>query len=42
MEFLVTHWHCLLPLVGLAAWLLRAKKDSKSRSENDVGDWDSR
>jgi hypothetical protein len=22
MEFLTAHWHCLLPIIGIAAWLI--------------------
>jgi hypothetical protein len=42
MEFLTTHWHCLLPLAGIAAYLLCAKRDSKPKDEDTAGDWDSR
>jgi hypothetical protein len=34
MEFLAAHWHCILPLIGVAAYLLCTKKDS-SDSKND-------
>jgi hypothetical protein len=38
MEFLVTHWHCVLPLIGVAAYLLCAKRDSESKKpeNNDI------
>jgi hypothetical protein len=39
MEFLATHWHCILPLIGLAAYFLcTARDNSKPKDE----DWDSR
>ena len=22
MEFMAAHWHCILPVIGIAAWLL--------------------
>lgn len=43
MEFLATHWHCVLPFIGIAAYLLCAKRDSRSKkTEDNDGDWDSR
>jgi hypothetical protein len=43
MEFLETHWHCIVPLIGVAAWLLCARKDSPNSENSDENqDWDSR
>jgi hypothetical protein len=40
MELLVTHWHCILPLIGIAAYLFCAAKD-RSKAEKKDWDWDS-
>jgi hypothetical protein len=43
MDFLVTHWHCILPLVGVVAYLFCTKKNpSEPENDADVKDWDSR
>jgi hypothetical protein len=43
MELLAAHWHCVLPLIGVAAYLLCAKKDSRpEKPKGDDGDCDSR
>jgi hypothetical protein len=39
MELLAAHWHCILPLIGIAAYLLCTAK-KPSRAENE--DWDSK
>jgi hypothetical protein len=35
MEFLYSHWHCLLPLIGLVAYLLCAGRDAKAKAEKE-------
>jgi hypothetical protein len=43
MEFLEAHWHCILPLIGVVAYLLCTKKDSSEPQNTDDGkDGDSR
>jgi hypothetical protein len=34
MEFLYSHWHCILPLVGLVAYLLCARRDANEETQN--------
>jgi hypothetical protein len=38
MELLAAHWHCVLPLVGIAAWLLCTARDPNKITEG--GDHD--
>jgi hypothetical protein len=36
MEFLAAHWHCVLPIIGLAAYLLCAARE-RTKSANMKG-----
>jgi hypothetical protein len=35
MEFLVSHWHCILPLIGLAVYFLCAARDASKSEDED-------
>ncbi|GHS86182.1 hypothetical protein AGMMS49957_03900 [Synergistales bacterium] len=35
MEFMATHWHCVLPLIGIAAYLLCVRRGSESKKTED-------
>jgi hypothetical protein len=35
MEFLEAHWHCLLPLIGIAAYLLGTRRRGIEDKEGD-------
>lgn len=37
MEFLLSHWHCILPVVGIvvALFFMRDKPKNKAKTKND-------
>ena len=35
MEFLAAHWHCILPVIGIAAYLLCTARDSPQAEDED-------
>ncbi|MDR1378441.1 MAG: hypothetical protein LBJ36_05260 [Synergistaceae bacterium] len=35
MEFLSSHWHCVLPLIGLVAYLLCARRDASAKAQKE-------
>lgn len=43
MDFLLSHWHCILPVIGIiiAAFLLRDKSNKNESTDNNRLDNDS-
>jgi hypothetical protein len=35
MDFLASHWHCLLPVVAIAAYMLSASREKKKNERVD-------